>query len=110
MKLTLITVSLFVILKLSNSAVIPDNKLTENLDVETNKENDTLIFAHVVSKLSFFTAKESNFEFYDLNFKLFRHGDRNIARRYPNDPYKDESNWPGGYGQLTKVKLLQKIL
>lgn len=44
--------------------------------------NDTLIFANVI----------------------YRHGDRNINRKYPNDPWGDEEHWPGGIGQLTKVK------
>lgn len=35
--------------------------------------------------------------------KLFRHGDRNIINTYPTDPWKDESNWPAGFGQLTNV-------
>lgn len=38
--------------------------------------------------------------------QIYRHGDRNIARIYPNDPYKDESHWPGGIGQLTKVNTI----
>lgn len=34
---------------------------------------------------------------------LCRHGDRNIYIIIPNDPWKYEKYWPGGYGQLTKV-------
>lgn len=38
--------------------------------------------------------------------QIFRHGQRNIMKSYPKDPYKDEVHWPGGFGQLTNVKLL----
>ncbi|XP_031636631.1 prostatic acid phosphatase-like [Contarinia nasturtii] len=33
---------------------------------------------------------------------IFRHGERNIERTHPTDPYASESYWPGGYGALTK--------
>lgn len=36
-------------------------------------------------------------------FQIYRHGDANIDKIYPNDPYKDEVHWPGGYGQLTNA-------
>lgn len=35
--------------------------------------------------------------------QLWRHGDRNPVDPYPLDPYKNESFWPEGYAQLTKV-------
>lgn len=38
------------------------------------------------------------------NFKIYRHGQRNIFSGYPKDPYKDLKFWPGGYAQLTNVK------
>lgn len=34
---------------------------------------------------------------------LFRHGDRTPIDPYPTDPYKDPSNWPTGFGQLTNA-------
>lgn len=30
-------------------------------------------------------------------------GDRNILMPYPNDPYKDEKHWDGGFKTLTNV-------
>lgn len=40
-----------------------------------------------------------------VNFttQIFRHGDRTPVEPYPNDPYKDPSLWPVGFGQLTNV-------
>ncbi|KAB0799287.1 hypothetical protein PPYR_07167 [Photinus pyralis] len=34
---------------------------------------------------------------------IYRHGDRAPIRPYQTDPYKDPSNWPMGWGQLTKI-------
>lgn len=34
---------------------------------------------------------------------IFRHGDRTPTETYPTDPYKDEENWPEGWGQLTNI-------
>lgn len=34
---------------------------------------------------------------------VFRHGDRNPIDPYPNDPYRNLSYWPEGYGQLTAL-------
>lgn len=45
-----------------------------------------------------------------LIFQLCRHGIRNIAKSYPNDPYQALEYWPEGYGQLTKVKTNHYIL
>lgn len=60
----------------------PKPKAVEREKSENRNSNeDTLIFAHII----------------------FRHGDRNIDRVYPNDPNKDEANWPGGIGELTNV-------
>lgn len=30
--------------------------------------------------------------------------DRTIDRVFPNDPYKNESEWPEGFGELTNVR------
>lgn len=39
-----------------------------------------------------------------FKFQLYRHGDRAIAdMSYPKDPYRNESYWPMGIGQLTHV-------
>lgn len=34
---------------------------------------------------------------------IVRHGDRNIKRTYPLDPYKNKTFWPNGYGELSNV-------
>lgn len=39
---------------------------------------------------------------------IYRHGDRTPVDPYPTDPYKDRSNWPVGFGQLTpRGKMMQ---
>lgn len=42
---------------------------------------------------------------YELIFAhaIVRHGDRNIKRTYPNDPYKNKTFWKNGYGELSNV-------
>ncbi|XP_046475275.1 prostatic acid phosphatase-like isoform X2 [Neodiprion pinetum] len=37
---------------------------------------------------------------------VFRHGDKNPAETYPNDPYANHE-WPDGWGALTKKGMLQ---
>ncbi|RWS10302.1 Lysosomal acid phosphatase precursor-like protein, partial [Dinothrombium tinctorium] len=32
-----------------------------------------------------------------------RHGDRTPVKFYPNDPYRNESYWPDGLGELTQM-------
>lgn len=45
------------------------------------------------------------FTLFNCRFQIFRHGERNIERTYPNDPFQDEATfWPGGYGALTNVR------
>nr|CAH7728383.1 unnamed protein product [Callosobruchus chinensis] len=34
---------------------------------------------------------------------IYRHGARTPIKPYPNDPYKNESIWPVGFGQLTNI-------
>nr|XP_022906209.1 prostatic acid phosphatase-like [Onthophagus taurus] len=38
---------------------------------------------------------------------IFRHGARTIIQPYPTDPYKNESLWPVGFGQLTNEGKMQ---
>nr|XP_022906218.1 prostatic acid phosphatase-like isoform X1 [Onthophagus taurus] len=38
---------------------------------------------------------------------IFRHGARTILKPYPTDPYKNESLWPVGFGQLTNEGKMQ---
>lgn len=46
---------------------------------------------------------------YYLLLQLFRHGDRTPDKKfiYPNDPHINETYYPWGYGELTKVLSLQ---
>lgn len=37
--------------------------------------------------------------------QVFRHGDRTPIQPYPNDPYRNASYWPVGWGQLTNVSV-----
>lgn len=68
---------------------------------------DQLVFAHVVSPFFITLLNNSENNSYDnysvyLIEKIFRHGERNIEKSYPNDPYSDESTyWPEGFGALT---------
>lgn len=36
-------------------------------------------------------------------FQICRHGDRNIYKAYPTDPWASMDFWPGGYSALTNV-------
>lgn len=38
---------------------------------------------------------------------IHRHGDRTPLSTYPNDPYRDPSYWPDGWGQLTQVRIFR---
>jgi len=40
---------------------------------------------------------------------LYRHGDRTPIKPYPTDPYKDQSYWPVGFGQLTSRGVRQQF-
>lgn len=41
---------------------------------------------------------------------MFRHGDRTIVESYPTDPYKNETYWPEGFGELTNVSVILIIV
>ena len=46
----------------------------------------------------------------DVEFVIvvYRHGDRTPIQPYPTDPYRNASNWPVGFGQLTpRGKMMQ---
>lgn len=82
---------------------------------QSKDKNATLIFAHIVSWITLplhkiFWIWKSNIivnpnvlSILFHHMKIFRHGDRNTIDTYPNDPWRDESNWPEGFGQLTNV-------
>lgn len=100
---SIIFVSLFMQIPSTHSGILA-SIAGEN---ESLSNNDTLIFAHVVSKV-LLSCKLFIFECIDWMhfFQLYRHGEANIEKVYPNDPYRNESYWPGGYGQLTNVNLI----
>lgn len=74
-------------------------------------EKGELIFAHIVS----INILPKIYLIYLLLLivcyflQLFRHGDRMPVEPYPLDPYKDPSNWPNGFGQLTNVSIFKDI-
>lgn len=39
--------------------------------------------------------------------QVFRHGEKNVKKTYPNDPYKDVKYWPGGFNALSNVGKLE---
>ncbi|XP_031632797.1 prostatic acid phosphatase-like [Contarinia nasturtii] len=59
---------------------------------------------NVAENLSEVTSENQSVK-YELIFAqiIHRHGERNVLKAYPNDPYANESYWPGGFGELTKV-------
>ena len=65
-----------------------------------------------VSFLSTVNCSASNNSLSDLEdlrlvHLLFRHGDRTPISPYPKDPYRNVSNWPVGFGQLTSKGKMQ---
>lgn len=76
-----ISIAILIIVHLTN--FINSVELSQSTSEDQSK--DRLTFAHVIC----------------------RHGDKNIVHSYPNDPYKDELNWPGGFGELTDVGMRQ---
>lgn len=73
---------------------------------------DKLIFAHVVRIFTlnsvFIYSISFLILFLSVVLQIFRHGERNIDNTYPNDPFKDEIYWPGGFGALTNVSVLKE--
>lgn len=69
---------------------------------EANQFDDKLTLTQIVGIIH-----PSDFQSYNINTiirnQLFRHGARTIRKPYENDPYKDKSHWPEGFGQLTNV-------
>ncbi|XP_034944718.1 prostatic acid phosphatase-like [Chelonus insularis] len=41
---------------------------------------------------------------------VFRHGDRTPVNPYPKDPYRNESEWPVPFGQLTPIGMHQHLM
>lgn len=58
------------------------------------------LFFHIVYSLDRYKEEFGTVIFVNV---LFRHGDRTPIKLYPNDPYKNDSYWPIGYGQLTNL-------
>lgn len=67
-------------------------------------------FVHILTPIFLFFHAVYSFDQYKEEFGtvifanvLFRHGDRTPIKLYPNDPYRNDSYWPIGYGQLTNL-------
>lgn len=56
-----------------------------------------LIFVHTFTE----DVESDDLSSLELVHIIFRHGDRTPVEPYPNDPYKNVSLWPVGWGQLT---------
>lgn len=85
---------------------INSNIKSEFRHLKMSSTEDTLIFSNVVSrKFGYFCIIFQGYLYDETNKyrQIFRHGDRNVAMTYPNDPYKDSSHWPEGFFELTKV-------
>ncbi|CAG5092783.1 Similar to acp2: Lysosomal acid phosphatase (Xenopus laevis) [Cotesia congregata] len=72
--------------------------------------NIFLTFYSIVSAFS--TEENSSNDLGTVVFAniLFRHGDRTPVEPYPNDPHRNESEWPVPYGQLTTTGMHQHLL
>lgn len=81
----------------------------ENFEKISEISNEKLIFAHTVRIYKMCMVFLLNFYsicfFFQNTSQLCRSGDRNKISSYPNDMYKSEKKWNGGYGQLTNVNL-----
>lgn len=101
-------VSMFCWLILASVATALNQHTTTTQELN-NIEDGKLLFANVVS-LRFELELRAAFHLlisikYSLK-KLYRHGDRTPIDPYPNDPWKNNSLWPTGWGQLTTVSYL----
>ncbi len=65
----------------------------------------SLVLVFLASTWTFGLESEDKVAFTTV---IYRHGDRTPIDPYPKDPYKNESNWPVGFGQLTpRGKMMQ---
>ncbi len=94
-------ISILLFAQLFHCKQISQNGLLDDIIIDGQ-----LIFAQTVSKMEQFSFGFHNCDSLSICIqisKLCRHGHRNIYKVYPNDPWKTEEHWPGGYAQLTKV-------
>ncbi|XP_071454641.1 prostatic acid phosphatase-like [Hetaerina americana] len=61
----------------------------------------TLLLGILISFSYTCCSAENDHSSLELLLIVFRHGDRTPVDPYPNDPYKNLSYWPVGWGQLT---------
>lgn len=75
-----------------------------------SRSTDELTFVHIVSTQRNVNRNINKYHIFSFDcfiYQIYRHGDRNIVRSYPNDPFKNENTyWPEGFGQLTNVRQL----
>lgn len=89
-----VTVIIILIAHISSVEISNDNS--------DSTEQDELVLVQIVGKISTL-FKHILFIFFFEFCQLYRHGDRTPIRFSPNDPYRNESFWQEGFGQLTNV-------